>query len=240
MKIVPTLFSLAIGVLLLNSCSKPSIKQSKSSYLYLSKGEKNFRPYLAYKLNEFHFSTDIKYLEVVRYRVLSDSHSQKFTIPLSSNFKNIFKAGKIEESKKHKEDLRWLSKVILKKNYFWKKRVKQNRLYYLFTSLRFLDKKNRLSAIQNKEDIKDLLGEIDTEAELALWLYVIKDSQNIIGYKKINKLYRVRYKKQDRERCLTVEYFKFYNRKGEKVKYQQIAVKPYKCTNRNVHSTKER
>jgi len=227
---IPIFFNLLIGFLLLNSCNSPSIIYSKNNF---NKGETSFKPYLEYKIQEFNFSTEIKYFEVIIYRALLDSNRQKFDIPLKSFSNFIFKAGKIKKSEKIKKNLLWLSKVVLKKDYFWKKRVNKDSLYYMTTSLRFLDKKNRLNAIQNQEDIKELLGEIDTEAELALWLYIIEDEQDIISYKKLNNLYRVRYKKQDKDRCLNIYYFKFYNTKGEKVKYQEIKKIPYKCVKKD-------
>ena len=131
-------------------------------------------------------------------------------------------------SKKQKDALAWLKEAIIRDGYFWQYTISENPTMpdiTTYISLRFIDEDSRLKAIETRQDIKDILGDIDTPAELSLWLYAnhfLAKYKFIYSYKKINDLYRVRFYEDRYWQCLTLEYFVYYNDKGVEVKRSSV------------------
>ena len=181
----------------------------------LQKGEKRFHTMKSYTLDDFHFKWHIRYFDVVTYEA-----DRSLKLKKEGKFETLMHAGKVELNKRRKRELLWLSKAILKKSYFW---GMQYPLFedYRFTSLRFIDESGRFKAIDTLQDIRDMLGNIDTEAELRLWILA---SERRYGepysYKKTGKLYRVRFR--EIFVCSYEERFRYYNKEGDVVKNKKI------------------
>lgn len=183
----------------------------------LERGEKKFKSLKEYRLKDFHFSKSIAYMDVVKYDV-----SQKMKLIKVGEYRYVIKMGSIPSAKNSQKSFVWLSKALLKPNYFWKEThplVED----HTFTSLRFLEEgSTRFKAVEVLQDIKDLLGEIDAVAELHLWLYASENEQ-AYSYKKIGKLYRVRFRTQPSTLgCFYEERFQYYNSNGDRIKNKKI------------------
>lgn len=122
----------------------------------------------------------------------------------------------------------WLVNALLKKEYFWKEMLMPPGSAYGFTMLRFLEAGDkRFKAVSELQDINDMLGSIDTEAELHLWL-LAKKEYHPYSYKKEGKLYKVRFSSRSLD-CYYVEYFKYYDKNGKVVKEKKL--KEYRIKN---------
>ena len=185
----------------------------------LEKGEKKFKSLKQYTLKDFHFTKDIAYMDVVKYDV-----TKKLKLQKEGNFRYVMKMGMLPPKKNSAESFIWLSKALLDKNYFWK--VTHPLIEdYTFTTLRFLVKEdNRLKAVDTLQDIKDLLGNLDTVADLHLWLYASEsNSYEAYSYKKTGRLYRVRFRTAPNVlHCYYEEYFRYYNSEGKRVKEMKL------------------
>lgn len=181
----------------------------------LQGGEKRFHELKTYTLKDFNFAWDIHYFEVVTYEV-----NPALTLKKENKFKPFMHAGNVRLDSKRKKELLWLSKAILKKSYFWKRRYPLLE-DYSFTSLCFIDGSGRFKAIETLQDIREMLGDIDTEAELRLWILASEQPYMVpYSYKKIGNLYRVRF--QAVSYCHYEEFFRYYNKKGDVVKNRKI------------------
>jgi hypothetical protein len=207
------------GILLLLMLSSMQAEaQIDYPKIKLEKGEKKFKSLKQYRLKDFHLTKDIAYIDMVKYGV-----SEKMKIEHEGKFRYIMKMGMIPSKKNSTKSFIWLSKALLKQNYFWKEThplIED----HTFTSLRYLKKSdNRFNAVETLQDIKDLLGNIDTVAELHLWLYA--SEYEPYSYKKIGKLYRVRFRTPAMALtlgCYYEERFQYYNSNGDRVKNKKI------------------
>ena len=150
--------------------------------------------------------------------------TKKLKLMKEGEFHYIMKMGSIPANKNSTKSFIWLSKALLKSDYFWKEThplVED----HTFTSLRYLKKSNnRFNAIETLQEINDLLGNIDTVAELHLWLYASeRNGYEAYSYKKIGKLYRVRFRTAPSTLgCYYEERFQYYNSHGDRVKNKKI------------------
>jgi len=183
----------------------------------LNKGEKKFKAFSHYStMKAYHLSWNIVHFDVVTYGVTKDLKPRKEGV-----FKTLFKAGPVSMNKTRKRELVWLSKAILKKSYFWKKEIP---LFgdYDFYSLRFIEKGDpRFKAIETLQEVKEMLGKIDTEAELLLWITASESWYPVpYSYRKEGKLYRVRFLFD--QSCDRYELLRYYNSNGDVVKNRKI------------------
>jgi len=193
----------------------------------LDRGEHKFK--WNYSLKEYNFAWRISYFEVVSYHVdvINDT---SFKISKYPNLNKTMQVGHLQMNTTRQKELQWLSKAILSEDYFWKEAHIPSVLTYTFTSLRFIDESGKFKAIDKRQDILDMMGNIDNEAKLHLWLYSSRDAR-YISYKKINNLYRVRYSSSSGLSCRYEEFFNYYNNRGKLVKTKKV--KSYKikgCT----------
>ena len=217
-------------LLILVKVSIGSEAKEKSHFPRLQKGEKRFKKSQEYRLKDFNFVRKIKYFDVVSYAVDEDATGKPKV--WSNNFGTvIYQADpslSAKFSKKQKDALAWLKEAIIRDGYFWQYTISENPTIpdiTTYISLRFIDEDSRLKAIETRQDIKDILGDIDTPAELSLWLYAnhfLAKYKFIYSYKKINDLYRVRFYEDRYWQCLTLEYFVYYNDKGVEVKRSSV------------------
>jgi hypothetical protein len=202
-------------ILLMGICSSMYGFDRKVLNPSLQQAEKRFHKLETYTLKDFNFAWDIHYFEVVTYEV-------DRTLPLKkeNKFKPFMHAGTVKLDRKRKKELLWLSKAILKKSYFWKRRYPLLEDYSV-TSLRFIDGSGRFKAIETLRDIREMLGDIDTEAELRLWILASEQPyMDPYSYIKKDGLYRVRF--QTVSHCHYKEFFRYYNKKGDVVKNRNI------------------
>ncbi len=185
----------------------------------LDKGEKRFRQIKSYTLKDFHFNWPVTYLDIVNFQTEA-SDGKHFSLPKKVTFFTRLKVGKAEKFT-YKKQL-WLAKAILKPDYFWKQPMHPYSAYGV-TSMRFLEKEDRrFKAITELQDIKDMFGTIDTEAELRLW--IMAADQYAIGtysYQKIAQGYRVRFRASGLD-CSYREYFNYYDSQGKLFKIQKL------------------
>ncbi len=217
---------LKIALLILMIVSVGSEAKEKQHYPVLEKGEKVFKKSQEYRLKDFNFVRKIKYFDIITYALDEDATGKPKV--WSNNFGTvIYQADPslyAKFSKKQKDGLTWLKEAIIRDGYFWQYTISENPTIpdiTTYISLRFIDEDSRLKAIETRQDIKDILGDIDTPAELSLWLYTSNTSLNmksIYSYKKIDDLYRVRFYEDWYWKCLTLEHFVYYNSKGVEVK----------------------
>lgn len=188
----------------------------------LSKGEKKFKPWASYGWKSFHLGWQVSYFDLVSFNTLPYDRKE-FKLPKGeAYFLTLFNEGKAKKEL-NKRSTQYLAKAILKSNYFWK--YQQPLINdYMFYSLRFIDAKDgRLKAIETLDEVRHFLGKIDTPAELKMWIMASDHPLRAsYSYKKIGKLYRVRFFDSDPGECYFHEYFRFYNEKGKVVKKKTI------------------
>lgn len=206
---------LCLGILLFSSMHL----EAKENKVKLEKGEKKFRNIKSYTLRDFNFNWHISYMDIVVFQT-NESDGKDFTLPSKVKFYNRIKVGK-DVSFPYKKQL-WLAKAILKPSYFWKSLMSPSALYS-FTSMRFLEKGDkRFKAITELKDIQDMFGDIDTEAELRMWIMATKPyAVGIYSYKKTEKGYRVRFAGTGLG-CYYKEYFNYYDKRGKLLKTKQL------------------
>jgi len=201
--------------------SMPVMAQQKG--VKLDKGEKKFHDFSHYSsMKAYHLSWDIVHFDVVSYEVTKDLKLRKEGV-----FNTLFKVGPVSMNKRRKDELIWLSKAILKKSYFWKKELP---LWgdYVFYSLRFIEKgDSRFKAIETLQEVKEMLGTIDTEAELLLWITASERWYPVpYSYRKEGTLYRVRFIFD--QGCDPYELLRYYNSNGDVVKNRKVNLRHIK------------
>lgn len=178
----------------------------------LDKGEKKFRQVKSYTLKDFHFNWSIIYMDIVSFHT-NESDGKHFTLPERVTFYTSLKVGQTDKFIYRRQA--WLAKAISKPDYFWKKQMHPSSIY-VFASMRFLEEGDRrFKAITEIQDIRDMFGRIDTEAELRVW--IMATDQYAIGihsYKKTARGYRVRFKAKGLG-CHYREYFDYYDQQGK-------------------------
>lgn len=211
-----------VKMILLSALLIMGLSADNSSYQpTLDKNEKLFKEPLAYTLNDFNLAWKVNYFEVVWYDT-APSDGKTFELFDKTTFHPIFQTAQRAMSKQEKKDLLWLSKAILTEKYFWKHLV-HPAPFYVFHSLRFLDEEQRFKAIETVQDVKEMLGEIDTPAELFLWIYLSKYSDTrAYSYKESHGLIRVRFLDNLTFSCAYREYFKYYDKQGKVIKEEAI------------------
>ena len=187
--------------------------QAKKVKVKLDRGEKMFHQIPAYTIKDFHFAWDIGYLEFFVFDAES-SDGKKFKIdPKTTTLRSMMRVGKLKETNKTEKDHKWLMHAILKQDYFWKTMLLPPGAVYGFSTLHFTKGDNSLKAIETKEEILQMLGKIDTEAEVRLWLSVL-DLPAPYSYKKTKEGYRVRFADNNPFSCYYEEYFIYINAKN--------------------------
>ena len=200
--------------------------EAKQNNIKLEKGEKKFREIKAYTLKDFHFNWYITYMDIVNFHT-NESDGKDFTLPSNVKFHNRIKVGKAVSFSYRKQ--LWLAKAIMKPGYFWKSLMSPS-AFYSFTSMRFLEKGDkRFKAITELKDIQDMFGEIDTEAELRIWIMATEPyAIGIYSYKRTSEGYRVRFSAAGLG-CDYREYFNYYDKRGKLLKTKQL--KSYRVKN---------
>ncbi len=189
--------------------------EAKMAKVKLEKDEKKFQVYYKYALKDFNLTWQVNAFHVI-YEYTLPYDGKVFKFPEKLKFSRILKVGDIQDTRKNNKDSIWLINAILKKEkYFWKETSGSEKIYKV-TSLMFMDESKRFKAIETLQEIKEMLGPIDTEGELFLWIYATtKKYYNIYSYKKFGDLYRIRFSSD-------VMPFKYYNQNGDIVKTEKI------------------
>jgi len=200
--------------------------EAKSPNVKLEEGEKRFKNMEDYTLQDFHFNWHITYMDIVEFQT-NESDGKDFTLPSEIKFYYHIKVGKAVSFPYGKQ--LWLAKAILKSDYFWKNLLSPS-AFYGFTSMRFLEKGDkRFKAITALKDIQDMFGDIDTEAELRMWIMATEPyAIGIYSYKITTRGYRVRFAASGLG-CHYNEYFNYYDKNGSRIK--TIQLKSYRIKN---------
>jgi hypothetical protein len=187
----------------------------------LEKGEKQFKESSKYQLHDFHFAWDIAYFEVLWYDVDMDK-KHIYRLREKVDLHTIFQSSSKHFSSLEQKQRRWLAGAIVKPSYFWQSEQPPYP-FYSFKILIFKEKKGNLKAIESRKEIGQMLGKIDTEAELLLWLHSASlNLERPFSYKKIGNLFRVRYANLFMPTCDYHEYFKYYDTEGILQKTEEI------------------
>ena len=221
------ILKIVLLVLLMTSvCVEANEKHHKP---ILDKGEKRFKSSTAVRLKDFNFAKKIIYFDVITYCLVPNDKKTKL-IPCEESYDFVlFRADPSvykKLSQKQRKGLVWLKTAIAKKSYFWKEHNIPD-MSYTYSILRFIDEKSRIKAIEMLEEIRDIMGKIDTPSEIYLWLNANGKHYNAYSHKKIGKLHRVRFIQDDYVKCLDIEYFVYYDEKGNEVKRKKGISKPY-------------
>ncbi len=195
----------------------------------LDKGEKKFKASIDFRLKDFNFAKRITYFDVISYCLIPNDKETKLTPCEQSYDSIIYRADPsiyTTLTKKQKRGLVWLKTAIAKKDYFWKAHNVPD-ISYTYTILRFIDETSRVKAIETLKDIREIMGKIDTSSEMYLWLNARGKHYYAYSHKKVGKLHRIRFYKNDYAKCLDIEYFIYYNEKGDEVKRKKIISKFY-------------
>ena len=189
--------------------------EAKMSKVKLEKDEKRFKVYYKYALKDFNLAWKVNAFQVI-YEYTLPYDGKVFKFPEKLKFSRILKVGDIEDTRKNNKDSIWLINAILKKKeYFWKEASGPENIYKV-TTLMFMDESKRFKAIETLQEIKEMLGPIDTEGELFLWIYATtKNLYAMYSYKKVGDLYRVRFTYTDGI------HFKYYDQNGDMVKTEK-------------------
>ena len=179
----------------------------------LEAGEHLFKKPLQYRFKEFNLRPDIKFLEVVSYEVANGKRVNY------SDLKTVFKTDSRAFSQKDKNNITYLARVMIKKNYFWKYRLRPLAAERYFIII-YIDKYGQMFSVDDKNDLLKILGKIDTPAELLLWTYAVDSSEltHPYSYKKIKNGYRVREFYFIMQSCNFVDRFIYFNRSGKILK----------------------
>jgi len=214
LKVVSKVLFFVTIILLSNMQLEANVKNIK-----LDKDEKRFKVLNTYTLKDFHFNWDITYMDIVNFDT-ENSNGIHFSLLSKVRFYTRLKVGKTLSFPQRKQ--LWLAKAILKKHYFWKEPLLPSSMYN-FTSLRFLEKGDQhFKAITELKDIRDMFGEIDTEAELHVWIEAtMHHAMGIYSYKKTAKGYRVRFASTSLG-CQYSEYFNYYDKRGKLLKTKKL------------------
>ena len=177
---------------------------------------KKFKPLKECTLSDYNFDWDIRYFEIVSFSS-KPSDGKHFELNNKAGFLSIAKYGIEVPPKKRDIALNYISKALMKSDYFWKVPMPPIFFYNFYTIL-FLKKADpHFQAVSELKDVKDMLGDIDTPQELYLWLYIRDDIysfRDIEGYKKTKNGYRVYYKGINPFTCIYKEYYKEYDKNG--------------------------
>ena len=185
-------------------------------------GEEQFKPLKSYKMSDFHFAKPIVYMDIAWFCTKHGSDGKHFELPKNYTFHTLLKVGKLTMSEKMKRySFDYLAHAILNKEYFWK-RATPLLWDYTFTTLRFIEQDDpRLKAITEPQDIIDLFGDIDTPAELSVWMKAMYP-HHLYSWKKVKNLYRVRFRGLDSISCIYDEHFDYFDKHGKRVKTETI------------------
>lgn len=207
-------------ILLLYICSITLLAQ-KEYIPVLDKHETKFRDSLEYQLEDFNFAWDVVYFEILNYDVEMDK-VDTYRLAKGVKFFTVFQSNAKVFTAVEQKQRRWLAGAILKPSYFWQTEVPPFPIYS-FKILIFKGKKGNLKAIETRDEIRQMLGDIDTESELLLWLYSSSSyRKRAYSYKKIDDLYRVRFLDFFSPSCDYHEYFKYYDTKGNLKKTEEV------------------
>ncbi len=185
--------------------------------------EKQFKPFKSYTMSDFHFAKPIVYMDIAWFSAKGDSDSKHFELRKDYTFHTMLKIGKLTMSEKMKRySFDYLAHAILNKEYFWKRAIPLI-WDYTFTTLRFIEQGDpRLKAITESQDIIDLFGEIDTPAELHVWIEAMyRNLEFLRGWEKVDNLYRIHFKGLNNF-CIYFDYYDYYDKYGKKVKTETI------------------
>jgi len=181
----------------------------------LEKGEVRFPSLKSYQMQDFDLAWPVHYFEIETYAV-----DPQFKLKKDISPDRIMQVGSVKMNQKRQKERIWLSKAILKKSYFWKRQLPLLN-DYRFTILRFIDKSGHFKAIETLKELRQMLGSINTPAELHLWIFASERLyMEPYSFKKTGKLYRVRFRMSSF--CSYEERFRYYNTNGDVIKNKNI------------------
>jgi hypothetical protein len=183
---------------------------------HLSKGEVKFPKTLKTKVSNLNLHwKNINYLELVTFKKPFDKNQVEYKM-----IKSIFKSNTKLYSASDKRKILYLCNLLSKrKNY--NLRV-SGFGFEQFWVVIFLNKRGRMFAIESKKELKEMLGRIDNSSKLFLWLNAIGESDGAYSFKKIERLWRVRFSFRDLNGCRYYEGFKYYNQNGDLIKSKTL------------------
>ncbi len=182
----------------------------------LQSKEAKFKNSKIYKFKNFNFKWDISFVTIIGFeKIYHDKKKLQY-----KDLKTIFKTDNRVFSKKAKRDILYLANLMSnRKNYPIKKTY--GPWGYTYYVVIFINNKGKMFALENYKELKDMLGAIDTPAELLVWLR-LKYGEYPYSYLNKNNLWRVRFSNWSLGECYYSEYFKYYNKNGKFIKKIQI------------------
>jgi len=183
----------------------------------LSMGERLFKKSLSYKLKDFNFNWKVSFFTVVTFSVIFGEEKRDLTF---KELNTIFKTDNRVYSSKDKRDILYLANLMKnRKNY----KIQTGfgpwgRSYFVAI---FIDNKGKMYALENIGELKDMLGVIDTPAEMLVWLR-LKYFENPYSYLYRYNIWRLRYSLWSLGACYYSEFIKEYDSNGNFMKRKKV------------------
>jgi len=180
------------------------------------KTERVFKPLKEYRMSDFNFKWKIRYLEMLSWEADSENAGECFALERDSRLEFVMRLGERRMNYGLKMERFHILEKLSRKNYFWKTPWPPSSLYG-FTGILFVDDTTpHFKAVSSLDDIKDMFGDIDREAELSLWLRASGRGLFLnSSYLETKDGYRVRFKGVNPFTCIYTEYFEYYDKRGK-------------------------
>lgn len=178
----------------------------------LSHNEHLFKEDRVYRMEDFNLTWDIDDFVIYRYDIFGMDDRVAF-----KDLKPVFHGGKIAYTEKIQHDIEILANMMLKRKekYFLNKPHGIRDIFHLF----IFRKDGKTYALESFDELKQILGRLDTPAELLLWLrlkYLSKPDSYLYSH----GIWRVRF--SYRTNCGYGIYFEYYDRNGEFINRKEI------------------
>jgi len=181
-----TLTFITVSIFLF-SCGGVSVKKDESTKL---------KKLTEYNVSAFKLTKDVSYFEIQSYDTFGAKNNLRFLPSLGVGRTKVFfdKSAYQSLTKKEKNKVNIASPVLPKSDHFgaWiaPPMTRNSGTIVSISNLHYLDKKSNLHTVSNTSGVMDLLGTIDTPAEIQLVLWMNKE-KHAKSYKKVDNTYEI-------------------------------------------------
>lgn len=211
-----TVFILMVIVLMFTGCQQP----------ILDAGEIKFKQPGKYHLSNFSFTKQVEYLEVIEYKRhhhYLPLRAKKFAKNVDGRFPAVveqyYPKRKYSLSETQKRSLQMLRhEMFIGGDHLGRDCSSSMMASFCTRIVQYIDKDRKSHIVSSKKALKALLGDIDTTAEVQLWL-TLSGRRPAYSCKKMDDTFRVRWNyiqySDIAGLCYHNTYFRMLNSKGE-------------------------